>query len=722
MAGRLQCLDVEAADLERAFHDLDAVALDQLVVAGDVVVVGVSCEQVRDGQALPLDELVQRPEWRPTVDEDRGPARLVGEQVRVREPLRVHAPLDQHRESLRLRAPLRGAKPTPPGQAAEGADHEPVRGEATARVAVGQEDAGLRLEPRARPVRHGPEIDGHLRPARIGKREEVVDSAPTAAARPGPADEDERVVAERLEAPAPAHPRCGRARAAGREAGRARGRAGRRRVWPRGLPRAPAPGSPRRGSSAARCGGRREARRRSAQDDRRRRENRPMRLALVAVVVLVAAAPARAGVRVVPPFDPADYADRAAIGLLVPGAGPTVTREAALAALLRGKLEHGLLGGVAEGKPLLELGAPGGPRSSSRCRRRAGARTTRATRSRSSASAGCSPRTRLGSTGSSRPPTSPRGGCGSSRATTRSRRWKRSTSGSSGTTAGGCRSRSRSSRSSSGWRFVRPRLAVRALLVVLAANLWLSPVLAVAAGIAVSVPSARARVCGDPHRVPRGDGIGRRDRRALPLRPLSVRSLLRDQQPARDDAARAVAPRRGAPRPGRRRRRRARLRHHRREPIRCRRRRDRRARGRLSRARASATGAAPDLAARRRSERRAPSCSRWSCSAWMRRPAGRATSPTPSATDPWRSSEDLADRVEFSVRRTAASLGATIVVFGSLAALIAVALKARRDGSSMPSWPAWPSRSSSTTRPRTCSGWGPRSRSHFRVTWTAAPG
>ena len=62
-----------------------------------------------------------------------------------------------------------------------------------------------------------------------------------------------------------------------------------------------------------------------------------------------------------PPFDPADYADRAAVGLLVPGAGPTITLEAALAALLRGELEHGLLGGIAEGEDRIRLGAPGEP-------------------------------------------------------------------------------------------------------------------------------------------------------------------------------------------------------------------------------------------------------------------------------------------------------------------------------------------------------------------------
>ena len=40
---------------------------------------------------------------------------------------------------------------------------------------------------------------------------------------------------------------------------------------------------------------------------------------------------------------------------------------------------------------------------------------------------------------------------------------------------------------------------------------------------------------------------------------------------------------------------------------------------------------------------------------------------------------DIADRIELSVRRTAASLGATVVVLGSLATLVLVALRARRD-------------------------------------------
>lgn len=65
--------------------------------------------------------------------------------------------------------------------------------------------------------------------------------------------------------------------------------------------------------------------------------------------------------RVVPPFEFERFSGKAALGLLVPGAGPSVTREGALAALLRGRIEHDLLGGVPQGKPLIRLGEPGGP-------------------------------------------------------------------------------------------------------------------------------------------------------------------------------------------------------------------------------------------------------------------------------------------------------------------------------------------------------------------------
>jgi hypothetical protein len=86
-----------------------------------------------------------------------------------------------------------------------------------------------------------------------------------------------------------------------------------------------------------------------------------VRLSILLLPLLAAPSTAVAGVRVVPPFELERYADEAALGLLVPGAGPEVTREHALAALLRGELEHDLLGGVPAGEPLLELGAEGGP-------------------------------------------------------------------------------------------------------------------------------------------------------------------------------------------------------------------------------------------------------------------------------------------------------------------------------------------------------------------------
>jgi mono/diheme cytochrome c family protein len=209
-----------------------------------------------------------------------------------------------------------------------------------------------------------------------------------------------------------------------------------------------------------------------------------MRVALV-VLALLAAAPAQAGVRVVAPFDPADYADRAAVGLLVPGAGPTVTREAALAALLRGKLEHGLLGGIAPGENRIELGAPGEPvilvslpppgRSDNDVRYpiallgERGLLTSDSTRIDGLVSVTDVATGRLRVVPDHDP-------------------------------AQALEELDRRIERNSDWRlpltialaavlialaFVRPRYALRALLVALAASLWLSPLLAVAAGVAV---------------------------------------------------------------------------------------------------------------------------------------------------------------------------------------------------------------------------------------------
>src|SRR5215475_11846688 len=83
------------------------------------------------------------------------------------------------------------------------------------------------------------------------------------------------------------------------------------------------------------------------------------RLLIAAAAFAALAAPAHAAnvsVLVVPRFDPQTYAPRGAVGLFVPGSGETVTREGAIASLVRGKVETSVLGGSPSGKPLISLG------------------------------------------------------------------------------------------------------------------------------------------------------------------------------------------------------------------------------------------------------------------------------------------------------------------------------------------------------------------------------
>ena len=77
-------------------------------------------------------------------------------------------------------------------------------------------------------------------------------------------------------------------------------------------------------------------------------------LAVVAAA-LALSAPAAAAVRVVDPFPLDRYAGTGAVGLAVPGAGPTVTRESALNTLLTGKVVSSLLGGAPTGTSLIDL-------------------------------------------------------------------------------------------------------------------------------------------------------------------------------------------------------------------------------------------------------------------------------------------------------------------------------------------------------------------------------
>ena len=67
---------------------------------------------------------------------------------------------------------------------------------------------------------------------------------------------------------------------------------------------------------------------------------------------------------VVPSLDPAQVHEHGAVGLLVPGAGSTVTRAGALSSLVRGKVVSSLLGGKASGTPRIHVSRPGGAMAS----------------------------------------------------------------------------------------------------------------------------------------------------------------------------------------------------------------------------------------------------------------------------------------------------------------------------------------------------------------------
>ena len=81
--------------------------------------------------------------------------------------------------------------------------------------------------------------------------------------------------------------------------------------------------------------------------------------ALAAVIAMAvpgtasAAGTGSVAVIVVPTFDPQEYADRGAVGLLVPGAGSTVSRERALASLVSGRVVSSLVD--LDGTPSLQL-------------------------------------------------------------------------------------------------------------------------------------------------------------------------------------------------------------------------------------------------------------------------------------------------------------------------------------------------------------------------------
>ena len=85
------------------------------------------------------------------------------------------------------------------------------------------------------------------------------------------------------------------------------------------------------------------------------------RVLAAAALALVVAERAAACVRNLHPQPLDRDAARGAIGLAVPGAGPTVTRQSALNTLLTGTVVSSLLGGAPGGTPLIELGAGSPP-------------------------------------------------------------------------------------------------------------------------------------------------------------------------------------------------------------------------------------------------------------------------------------------------------------------------------------------------------------------------
>ena len=82
---------------------------------------------------------------------------------------------------------------------------------------------------------------------------------------------------------------------------------------------------------------------------------RPLVVAIGALAFAGAAHAASVAVIVVPPFPLEKYAARGAVGLMPPGDGTTVSRDGALAALVRGRTKKSLLGGVPGGAPTIEL-------------------------------------------------------------------------------------------------------------------------------------------------------------------------------------------------------------------------------------------------------------------------------------------------------------------------------------------------------------------------------
>src|SRR5436190_16191756 len=74
-----------------------------------------------------------------------------------------------------------------------------------------------------------------------------------------------------------------------------------------------------------------------------------------AALVPASAGAGRVAVVVLPSFAPDDFAGAGAVGLLVPGSGPSVSRASALASLETGRVRNSLLGGKPRGPRLIRI-------------------------------------------------------------------------------------------------------------------------------------------------------------------------------------------------------------------------------------------------------------------------------------------------------------------------------------------------------------------------------
>ena len=112
VARRVEGPDAEASALDllavcelRLGEQRDAVARGELLDRDDVIRMAVGAKHVRDRDAVALRALLEGSGEPVAVDEDAAPARALGDEVGVREPVGVLDALDDHANSITLLIP-----------------------------------------------------------------------------------------------------------------------------------------------------------------------------------------------------------------------------------------------------------------------------------------------------------------------------------------------------------------------------------------------------------------------------------------------------------------------------------------------------------------------------------------------------------------------------------------------------------------------------------------